>query len=458
MDHTLLKKNHTLPINFLERLTTKPSKICFQRADRLGDMVLCLPAVHAIKQAFPLAELHMICSPKNNQLIELLDIFNHSFCIDIDHATEKEKKQFTQQLLDQKYDILINFWAHPFFETMARKLKDSITIGQKEMYFLNSSKRYRVKIDWSNMFKHEVDFNLSFLKPFNLDITKDCHLSIPSHTTQKAKTILIFCSTGNSNMNLTDQQTVELVKGLLQLRTFHIILTYGEIIKESPLLNLLDKDLTNIVKLLPLSQLIHLISTCEYYIGPDTGPTHIASFLNKKVVVIFRNKNNPPVRWGPQSDCFKIVRLDYMSLKKKEQNEVQEILSGITDLSQNIEKKQTDFEKRLSHLKHSLRICIDFNSVKEYKLKKQIIHALRKKGWSIFLHINRKNPYKQLKAIFKKYKNYHFNVFLSDNKRWWHYLLLQKIHSDLKPSPLIISVAMFEAEILKQLNLLSDKD
>ena len=57
-----------------------------------------------------------------------------------------------------------------------------------------------------------------------------------------------------------------------------------------------------------LSQLIALFSLYDLFIGPSTGPMHIASALGKPVIAIFPPiKSQSPVKWGPQEEGNKML-------------------------------------------------------------------------------------------------------------------------------------------------------
>ena len=45
-------------------------KICISRIDRMGDMILTLPVIQAIKQKNPSYKIHVIASKKNIKILE----------------------------------------------------------------------------------------------------------------------------------------------------------------------------------------------------------------------------------------------------------------------------------------------------------------------------------------------------------------------------------------------------
>ena len=78
MDLILLKRNPTKTTKLTQTLSQNGASLLLQRADRLGDMILCLPAIESLKKAFPNLKITMICSKRNVQLLRfypLIDSF-----------------------------------------------------------------------------------------------------------------------------------------------------------------------------------------------------------------------------------------------------------------------------------------------------------------------------------------------------------------------------------------------
>ena len=56
----------------------------------------------------------------------------------------------------------------------------------------------------------------------------------------------------------------------------------------------------------PLPEFTALASLCHLYLGNDTGPTHIAAALKKKIVAVFGSSNH--VAWHPWNTEYKLLR------------------------------------------------------------------------------------------------------------------------------------------------------
>ena len=130
-------------------------------------------------------------------------------------------------------------------------------------------------------------------------------------------------------------------------------------------------------RLVPFEELVTLIQKVDFYVGPDTGPTHLASFLNKPLLVFFLKRSLFPTRWGPVSDCFQILRTDDRCSPKCGRVCVPECPSGSVDLETTLatfnelvtdvmtQTKLSDSEKKEVHLKNSVRVLAVFSGFEE---------------------------------------------------------------------------------------------
>ena len=74
-------------------------KICIERSDRIGDMILTLPVIQGIKEQNPQAIIHVIASQKNSKICMQYNL--------IDKIFEKSKLSFnnlTKSISAEKYD------------------------------------------------------------------------------------------------------------------------------------------------------------------------------------------------------------------------------------------------------------------------------------------------------------------------------------------------------------------
>ena len=404
-------------------------------------MALCLPAIYALKAAFPLADIHMICSPKNEQLVRMIPIVSKHLSIDIDRCSTQEKRQFKQQLRNENYTIMINFWGHSFFEQLVSFLNPSVSIGP--ITGMRSSWVYShpVALPWSHVFHHETDYNLMLVAP--LRVVGSPSLSLPCSIKKEdkaGKTVLIFCSAGDSNLALSDRMIQALVERILDMPSYRVVLTYGSISENSELLTLAGPSIINKTQPLSLDALVACIQQADVYIGPDTGPSHLAALFNKPAVVVFRNHQNLPIRWGPQSDQFRCIRSRFVG-EAGESIDVDAIVDAMIAIQ--TEAPWTHTQKRYHHCQTSLRLCVEItNTVAD----RHAIARMRAQGWVVVPHIRRPGI-KQWIRLKRKISQRQVNVFVAPKKSWWHYCLAYYFHVQCKPTPVIVHPDAFDSLI-----------
>ena len=54
-------------------------KICIERSDRMGDMILTLPVIQGIKEQNPKAIVHVIASQKNSKICKQFSFIDRIF-------------------------------------------------------------------------------------------------------------------------------------------------------------------------------------------------------------------------------------------------------------------------------------------------------------------------------------------------------------------------------------------
>ena len=54
-------------------------KICIERSDRMGDMILTLPVIQAVKEKNPQAIIHVIASQKNLKICKQYSLIDKIF-------------------------------------------------------------------------------------------------------------------------------------------------------------------------------------------------------------------------------------------------------------------------------------------------------------------------------------------------------------------------------------------
>ncbi len=417
----MLKKNHTN----LTSLSNIPSpKFLVQRADRLGDLVLALPVIEELKRLYPHSKISLLCSSRNCQLIQTHPLIDNHIVFDLHKSpSSKKKKKLIKSIKESSFSLYICLWHDPFFISLGYKANIPFRFGPYINILSNYYFTHPTKMNWNNSLIHESIFNISCLTPFKQDCfpvfklypSLSSETSIQGHLkpSNSKQSIVFFCNSGKENTHVSEDLLIDVISYLSKSNNYLIYLTYGDLSKNTKLQALSLPNIVNINELLNLDALTQLINSSNLYVGPDTGPSHIAWVLNKKTILIYKTAENRPTRWGPLCDQFRIINFNYISESiSKHYREFKSIVLSVNTLSKENSVLTYD-EKILIHKKHSLRFIWLCDDLDTFYLSKKTISALLKENWVIFVHIKRKNPIKNLYLLFKRMKQRKINGFYS---------------------------------------------
>ena len=293
-------------------------KICIIRDDRLGDLILTLPIVEALKYENDV-EITLLCShvnknlAKNTKLFESVIVFRKGIFNQI---------QLIKNLRDKKFDYIIN--CSPFKNKFYKILlsgKYKVTSLLLSRYKRNSSLKklfFRTLLNFffnhvqiidryenrlHNSISHQTNivlklFNSTELKLNNL---KSYNYS-PNHYENKDIIIIHL-----SNQWLIDTRIIqlkELIKLINQKGRYKLVLTtekkihsqYEEMVKRIPLFdknNKMEINKTYLCSEPSFDGWIETLNSASHVITPECGCAHVATMLRKKTIIIYDKNNHP---------------------------------------------------------------------------------------------------------------------------------------------------------------------
>ena len=375
----MLKKNRIKTINLSNK------KILIQRADRLGDLVLALPVIEAIKESYPDCVIDMLCSNRNAGLVKNHPLINDYTVFDYHlNPSKTEKNTLIEQIKNKQYDVYISLWGNSFFETIAKRCRIPLSIGPYLSPFSTFNLSQPVKLDWGNSLIHESEFNLQILSALGIQ-SKPIYKLYPSTNNSLIQTnkpvVLFFFGSGKLECMIPELAIFKCIKFLLKNGKFHVVLCYGQVPEKSSFQDIDDVNFTNITVELDLDSLMVLINRADVYCGPDTGPSHMAAFMHKKCIFLYRSWDNLPTRWGPVSPQSAIMRFENEDLDTinswslRLQNVIQEIYAMKDEMSIDLLKRERQ--------KASLRCLYVSNSKGELPAENAGLEQAKKMGWRI---------------------------------------------------------------------------
>ena len=300
------------------------TRILIQRADRLGDMVVALPTIEALAERYPNARIDVISSeigkavlenhPKINAIIEAKFTPNGKL---------EGKAEIKKKLQKGCYDIYIGLWNEPQLAWLAFQARIPVRIGDRSKWPLRYLYTHTVDAKPNLITQHQVEYNLRHLAPLGIPVpetpitalyptpeaVKEVEVEFKKYYRPRIQWLAICVATGGSNSPIPESAIIDLIIAL-DPEEWNIVLIGPENSPE------LFKRLPNpnIIKSFghPISQAVAEIDYCNFYIGPDTGLTHIASFLKKPMIQVSPMPKQFPGRWAPVSPYFDIIRKEYL--------------------------------------------------------------------------------------------------------------------------------------------------
>jgi len=272
------------------------------RLRRIGDIVLTTPAISALREKFPQAHLTYLVEKPYLELVEGNPSLNEILVV----PANQSRRDFIRWLWRQRkktYDILIDFHGGPRASWTTFLAKAKIKIGYKIKY---KSFIYDLAIPRGrqNGYFHSVESHLNlvrvlganpstlpplYLPPAKNEEKEKVNNLLKENNLQGCKPVVIHISAGNQFRNWGEKNILTLCQLLSRHPKLKIILIGSEEDKkaEKALLSKGPPGVVSMVGKLNLRELRELISFSSLFVGPDSGPMHIAASTQTPLVVYF---------------------------------------------------------------------------------------------------------------------------------------------------------------------------
>ena len=300
----------------LRKLSQLPKKLLVARTDRIGDFVLALPVFEALMRYIHI-DFTVLCQSATFPLLKGNPYIDQVIQVSPDHLLMST----VERINDEQFDGILVLVNDPLIRQILPKLKHiPIKIGPLSKPQVIFQYTHPVIQRRSMSIKNEAEYNLDLLKIFEKkfdtqirptlyvgeDETRVIRTQFAEVFASRKSKIILHTGMSGSALNWPVHHYQELLKKL-QREGFVILMT-GASEDESRTIDRLISNSSqdhldntfNLSQELSLRELGVLISQCDLFIGPSTGPTHIASAVRTPVVSFY-----PPIlvqsslRWEP---------------------------------------------------------------------------------------------------------------------------------------------------------------
>ncbi|MEW6407154.1 MAG: glycosyltransferase family 9 protein [Patescibacteria group bacterium] len=315
-------------------LKKKFKNILIIRTDRIGDFLLNIPLILNLKKIFPDSKITALISKHIEQLQKNLLFIDEFILYDEKYSSIFGKLKLINLLASKKFDLVIISNPNKIFNWIACLSGIPVRIGyhRKSGFLLT----HKIKDNKHQNLKHEIEYNLDLLKPINLQpqiidpfllIHKEDRYKIDillkSRGINNQKPLIIIQSQSSNPSKCWAKNNFAITCDNLISDLDAQIIFIGSLEEKediNEILSLMKNKAINLAGLLKLNELAALLKKADLLISNDSGPMHIATFVQTPVIAIFGKYKNAasPIRWGPWGKDNKIIHDDLELITPKQ--------------------------------------------------------------------------------------------------------------------------------------------
>jgi len=297
-------------------------KILLIRFGSLGDVVLTLPVVEAVRRSFPNAYIAMLVSDKCANIVSADPRFNEIITF---RRSAKGKEGLAEMhriiylLRERKFDVSIDMQRKFRSAYLAYKGKIETRIGYHQPFGFLCNIKIPDKVN-----KHSVDRNLDLIKPLGIDSAErvpKIYLSDEDRDfaknifdsygiTSNDKVLGIFPGAGWRPRCWLPERFAKIADLAMNIENAKVIVFCGP--DESDIVDEVVKNMDNkpfvMKEKVTQRQLASMIEKVDVMLSNDTGPMHISVGVGTTTVALFGPGNH--IKFQPIGEKHAIIRKD----------------------------------------------------------------------------------------------------------------------------------------------------
>ena len=301
-------------------------KILVIHPNGMGDFIMFTPALNLLKKNFPNAKIDILITNKNiKSFIEEQNIFNNVFVSDLG-LKNLIKIAFK---LRGKYDL-------SFFTVGGKIWKTKIfSLLLNSKYMIGESNSLKNKFPFNKVilkddYRHFVDRNIDLIQLITgkEEIERQPYLKLNEKSLDKVEQFLesenlknfkIFgihpgCQKAYASRRWPEEYFAEVINEINSINGIKCVVFLGP--EDKNVGNYLKDNTKSIfIENWEISDVIALISKCNYFFNTDSGLGNIFKCFNKKIFSVFGTnqvKEKQELRTGPYSDERVILKIENM--------------------------------------------------------------------------------------------------------------------------------------------------
>lgn len=289
-------------------------RILVIRGGAIGDFILTLPALQAIRDAFPQAKVEILGYPKIADLARFTGLADDAKAIEAPalagfFATEGTLDEDWMEYFG-RFDVVLSYLYDPdgIFQDNVRRCRPANPKNDadaKTLTFIQGPHRPDESGD-----VHAVEVLLEPLKQLAIFASDGRpQIRIPRRSSDCNRSWLaIHPGSGSLSKNWPVECWRQLIAQIQAKTNWNLLIVGGEAERETfpKLQPSLDASRSRLEFCAPLPQLASLLAECGGFIGHDSGISHLAAAVGLPGLVLWGESKETV--WRPRSDQFVVVR------------------------------------------------------------------------------------------------------------------------------------------------------
>ena len=299
----------TVPASVKDYKLKKAQRILIIQLWGIGESILTLPAINALRKKFPDAEIDIAVTSRNKEVYSGIKDINKIIALEL---SPKSIIKFIAMNF-KRYDLVIDMEEYLNISSIISFFSGSCRIG----YSHNArSKLYNIKVDYNDKQHASLTF-LDLVRVFGAEHEKEGMPQLIYSSSDKKNVDRILRKYGIGKGALIVgvapgaaesakcrmwpyERYAELCSILIEVNNATILFAgtkeEDELVK-SIMEKIGSKKAVNLAGRLSLKELFYFVTKCRIFIANDAGAMHIAAAQGTKTIGLFGP--NLPVRFGP---------------------------------------------------------------------------------------------------------------------------------------------------------------
>jgi heptosyltransferase III len=283
---------------------------------RIGDLILTTPAIAALREKFPDANLTLVVSPQCAELLPAIP--------DIDNRLLSSSARTWVEVARSNFDYCIDFTRNDrsaFLVFLSRAQKRVVSFRIKVRSKIRT-RVYNEFVEHRMRDMHTVDYHLALLEPLGVsNASPAIHLDLPAAAKAKANELrknykidkqfmILHPGSARAEKFWEPQRWAEVIDHAGQNSDIDLVLTGGTSpLEQGHLAEIKSKLRQSVIDLsgkTDLLTLAALIAQARLLVTVDSAPMHLAAATRTPQVILFGPTN--PFHWRPRESLALILQ------------------------------------------------------------------------------------------------------------------------------------------------------